>query len=93
MTRTPSSEKTRQAIRAFLEQGMESGDAKSNLMWMAMRLIVEEALEAKVRNRLGRGYYERGAARGSRKSCPQGHILNTKYFVSLQIDHIAKLNI
>ncbi len=76
MTRRPSSEKIRQAIRAFFEQGMASRDAKSELMQMAMRLIVEETLEAKVPDRLGRGYYERGPARGFCKSCPQGHILH-----------------
>jgi hypothetical protein len=53
--RVPSSEKTRQAIRALFEQGLCDGDPKSELMQMAMRLIVEEALEAKVRDLLGRG--------------------------------------
>jgi transposase-like protein len=41
-------------------------------MQMAMRLIVEEALEAKVRDLLGRGYYERVEGRGSRNGIRQG---------------------
>lgn len=58
MKRVPSSQKTRQAIRALFEQGINAGDPKSELMQMAMRLIAEEALEAKVRDLLGREYYQ-----------------------------------
>jgi transposase-like protein len=72
MKRVPSSEKTKQAIRALFEQGIDEGDPKSELMQMAMRLIVEEALEAKVRDLLGRGYYERGGSRGFRNGTRQG---------------------
>jgi len=72
MKRVPSSEKTRQEIRALFEQGIDEGDPKSELMQMAMRLILEEALEAKVKDLLGRGYYERGASRGSRNGTRQG---------------------
>jgi len=71
MKRVPSSEKTKQAINPLLEQGIDEGDPKSELMQMAMRLIVEEALEAKVRDLLGRGYYKRGA-RGGRNGSRQG---------------------
>ena len=46
MKRIPSSQKTRQAIRALFEQGINEGDPKSELTRMAMRLIAEEALEA-----------------------------------------------
>ncbi len=37
---------------------------KSALLRNAVRLIIEEALEAKVMNVLGRGYHERGEAAG-----------------------------
>jgi transposase-like protein len=42
----------------LLETGTE-GDLKGELMRQAMRLIVEEALEAKARDLLGREHYER----------------------------------
>jgi transposase-like protein len=42
-------------------------DAKSELVRLATRLIIEEGLEAEVRDALGRGYYEHGRAPG------QGH--------------------
>ena len=74
MKRVPSSEKTRQAIRELFEQGIDEGNPKSELMQMAMRLILEEALEAKVRDLLGRGYYERGGKGGSRNGSRQGSL-------------------
>lgn len=73
MRRVPPSERTREAIRSLFETGTE-GDLKSELMCQAMRLIVEEALEAKARDLLGRDRYERraeasrGYRNGSRES-------------------------
>jgi transposase-like protein len=43
----------------LFETGVEGGDPKSELMRLAIRLIVEEALEAKSRDVLGREPYER----------------------------------
>jgi hypothetical protein len=39
--------------------------ARSALLRLATRLIVEEALEVEVEDALGRGYYEHGAAAGA----------------------------
>lgn len=64
MKRIPSSEKTRQAIRALLEEGINDGDPRSELMRLAMGLIAEEALEAKVRDLIGRDYYQHGDGGG-----------------------------
>ena len=73
MKRVPSSQKTKQAIRALFEQGINDGDPKSELMQMAMQLIVEEALEAKVRDLLGREYYQHGEeSNGFRNGNRQG---------------------
>ena len=58
MKRVPPSERTREAIRSLLETGTE-GDLKGELMRQAMQLIVEEALEAKARDLLGRDRYQR----------------------------------
>src|SRR5207247_4991630 len=41
------------------------GDARSELIKLAVRKIVEEALEAEVAEAVGRGYYENGAAPGA----------------------------
>lgn len=67
--RVPPSGRTREAIRRLFEEGLEgNADSKSEIMQLAMRLILEEVLEAKVRDLLGRGYYERrtGEAGGYR---------------------------
>ncbi len=64
MTRVPPTEKTREALRALFEEGTAGQDPKGELMRLAMRLIVEEALEAKTRDLLGRGYYERRGEAG-----------------------------
>lgn len=59
MRRVPPSSRTREAIRQLLEEGTEAEDPKSELMRLAMRLIVEQALEGQARDVLGRDHYER----------------------------------
>jgi putative transposase len=92
MKRVPSSEKTRQVIRAFFEQGIDEGDPKSELMQMAMRLIVEEALEAKVRDLVGRGYYERGADHGSRNGNRQGSLKTAEGRIRFGVPQVRDVN-
>ena len=73
--RVPPSEQTRQAIEELLEQGRLEGNPLSELVRLAVRQIVEEALESKVRDLLGRGYYEReGEAEGYRNGYRPGRI-------------------
>lgn len=60
MTRVLASEKTRNELKKMLAGEAEVD--RSNLVRQAVRLIVEEALEAEAEEALGRGYYERGAA-------------------------------
>src|SRR5262249_18731154 len=59
--RIPASEQTHQRLEALLKEGVADGDARSELFKLAVRKIVEEALEAEVSDALGRGYYESGA--------------------------------
>lgn len=76
MKRVPRSEQTREAFRSLFEEG-SGDDPKSDLVKLAVRLIVEEALEGEVRDRLQRGYYERGEQMvGHRNGYREGH-LNT----------------
>lgn len=60
--RIPPSERTSQAIAQLLGRGSDSENVKSELLHLAVRKIVEEALEAEVSDALGRGFYERGGA-------------------------------
>jgi transposase-like protein len=64
-TRIPASERTSQQLDALLSQGVADGDARTELLKLAVRKIVEEALEAEVAEAVGRGYYENGAAPGA----------------------------
>jgi len=63
----PASMRTREALSALIEGRLASPAGRSELIELATRLIVEEALEGEVRDALDRGYYERGDAPG------QGH--------------------
>jgi transposase-like protein len=56
--RVPPSEKTRAELRTLLTQGT-GGDPKSELVRLSVRRVLEETLEAAVRDLLGREYYER----------------------------------
>jgi hypothetical protein len=56
--------RTREALSALIEGRLASPAGRSELVELATRLIVEEALEGEVRDALDRGYYERGDAPG-----------------------------
>jgi putative transposase len=61
--RIPGSMRTRQSLCDLIEGHLSSPDGRSELVKLATRLIVEEALEAESRDAVGRDYYEHGAAR------------------------------
>ncbi|MCA1951451.1 MAG: hypothetical protein LDL22_00300 [Hyphomicrobiales bacterium] len=42
----------------------QAGEGRSELVRLAARLIIEEALEAEAKDPVGRDYYARGAAAG-----------------------------
>jgi putative transposase len=64
-TRIPASERTSQKLDELLTQGVADGDARTELLKLAVRKIVEEALEAEVAEAVGRSYYENGAEPGA----------------------------
>ncbi len=45
-SRIPASERTNQELEELLTQGVADGDARAELLKLAVRKIVEEALEA-----------------------------------------------
>src|SRR3989454_3821074 len=63
-TRILASERTSQKLNELLNQGVADGDARAELLKLAVRKIVEETLEAEVAEAVGRGYYENGAEPG-----------------------------
>ena len=82
-TRIPASQRTSQKLNELLTHGVADGDARAELLKLAVRKIVEEALEAEVAEVIGRGYYENGAPPGAatsmaiadrrRLACATGH--------------------
>jgi putative transposase len=65
MERIPASDRTREKLKALMEGRSEVSGERSELVRLAARLIIEEALEGEASDALGRGYYTRGAAPGS----------------------------
>jgi hypothetical protein len=65
MERIPASERTRERLKALMEGRAEATDERSELVRLAARLIIEEALEGEAGDALGRDYYARGAAPGT----------------------------
>lgn len=65
MDRIPASERTREKLKALMDGRSEAEDGRSELVRLAARLIIEEALEGEAKDALGRDYYARGATPGA----------------------------
>jgi len=65
MERIPACGRTREKLKALMEGRGEATDGRSELVRLAARLIIEEALEGEAADALGREYYARGAAPGA----------------------------
>jgi transposase-like protein len=65
MERIPASERTRERLKALMSGESGSANGRSELVRLAARLIIEEALEGEARDMVGRDYYARGAAPGA----------------------------
>ena len=64
MERIRASDRTRERLKALMEGRSEVADGRSELVRLAARLIIEEALEGEARDAVGRDYYARGATPG-----------------------------
>jgi putative transposase len=65
MQRIPATERTREKLRELIESRSEVEDGRSELVRLAARLSIEEALEDEASDALGRDYYARGARPGA----------------------------
>ncbi len=63
-TRIPASQCTREELIGLIEGRLFTASAKDELVKLATRLIVEEALEGEACDAVGRDYYEHGAQPG-----------------------------
>ena len=63
MPRLSAPERTREELRALMNGDLGTAEGRSDLVRLALRLIVEEALEGEVSDALGRERHQRGEAR------------------------------
>jgi len=63
-TRVPASMRSRQQLSDLIEGRLSSADGRAELVKLATRLIVEEALEAEAGDAVGREYYAHGGSSG-----------------------------
>ena len=89
--RIPASEQTHQRLEALLKDGVADGDARSELFKLAVRKIVEEALEAEVSDVLGRGYYASGAepGRGYRNGTRRSRLRTAEGAIEYGVPQVA----
>src|SRR6478672_12148163 len=68
MERLSAPERTREELRALMNGELGTAAGRSDLVRLALRLIVEEALEGEVSDVLGRERYERGEGEKRRRA-------------------------
>ena len=89
--RIPGSMRTRHELSDLIEGKLSSPDARGQLVDLAARLIIEEALEAETRDTLGRGYYEHGGdpGRGHRNGNRTGRLRTAEGAVEYTAPQVA----
>ena len=91
MERILASERTRERLKVLMNGERESTDGRSELVRLAARLIIEEALEGEARDTLGRDYYARGAVpgRGYRNGYRTGRLKSAEGAIEYSAPQIA----
>ncbi len=90
-TRIPASERTRQKLDALLTQGVTEGDARTELVKLAVRKIVEDVLDAEAAEAVGRDYYEHGATPGAgyRNGYRRGRLRTAEGAIEYSVPQVA----
>ncbi len=89
--RVPASMATRQQLSDLIEGHLSSPDGRGELIKLATRLIVEEALEAEAGEALGRDYYQHGGnpEQGYRNGNRWGRLKTAEGFMAFSAPQIA----
>lgn len=89
--RVPGSHRTREALRELMEGRRSESFGRTELVQLATRLIIEEGLEAEVRDALERGYYEHGAEPGGgyRNGLRHGRLKTAEGFIDYAAPQVA----
>jgi putative transposase len=90
MKRISAPEQTREYLRALIEGRLGTAPARSSLVLLAARLILEEALEGEVRDEIGRERYERadGEAKGYRNGYRPGQMKTAEGMVEFSAPQV-----
>jgi len=91
VTRIPASQRTREELTALIAGRLSTASAKDELVKLATRLIVEEALEGEASGTIGRDYYEHGAlpGRGYRNGYRTGRLKTAEGLMEYSAPQIA----
>jgi len=83
--------RTRETLSSLIEGRLSSPDGRSELVKLATRLILEEALEAETRDAVGRDCYERGAEEGQgyRNGHRTGRLKTAEGAIEFSVPQIA----
>ncbi|MGH8223988.1 MAG: IS256 family transposase [Woeseiaceae bacterium] len=86
--RIRASATTRKQLEDLFAGRGSGASERSDLVKLATRLIVEEALESEVDERLGRGYYEHGAERGHRNGYRPGRLKSAEGRIEFAVPQV-----
>ena len=91
MKRVLASMRTRQSLVDLIERRLSSADRQAELVKLATRLIVEEALESEGREALARAYYEHGAEPGQeyRNGSRIGRLKTSEGFIQYSAPQVS----
>jgi putative transposase len=89
--RVPGSHRTREALRELMAGRHSEHFGRTELVHLATRLIIEEGLEAEVRDALDRGYYEHGSEPGGgyRNGLRRGRLKTAEGFIDYSAPQVA----
>jgi transposase-like protein len=81
----------REALIELIDGRLRVENSKSDLVKLATRLIIEEGLEAEVRDALGRDYYEHGGdpGRGHRNRVREARMKTAEGLVAYSAPQVA----
>lgn len=91
MKRVPPSKATKARIEEKLSGGVTEDSPLSELVRLSVEHIVEEALETKVEELLGRGYYERGGEAGYRNGYRRRRLKTSEGAIEYAVPQVRDL--
>ena len=89
--RIPASERTREGLRDLIEGRLSSQSGRNEPVQLATRLIIEEGVEAEVRDAPGRDYDEHGGEPGDgyRNGVRGGRLKTAEGFIDYSAPRVA----